>query len=280
MTYSTQTAVTVGDETIYICFMDDNGRTIASGQGTITLTDFKIEKGDKATAFTFADTDPMYQALGYAENIVYDSSGFNNHMIAVGNPTVSSDSIRNSVSTYFVNGQYALAQQNANLYLPKDSITVSLWIKCSTWGNPISCTEGGGWNFEDIGSGLQFPAYISGVGYKIANSGLSPSTLLNAWHMLTGTFDGTTLKIYVDAQLKGTTSTGTTNPIGYATNRLVISGEAQGATPQSSTYVGNISDVRIYATALSAEDIQALYNAPVSIANNGTMITQGEFVEI
>lgn len=235
------------------------------------FANMQLEEKDHATGYT-ADTR--------SENIVYDSSGFNNHMIAVGNPTVSSDSIRNIVSTYFINGQYALAQQNANLYLPKDSITVSLWTKCSTWGNPISCTEGGGWNFEDIGSGLQFPVYISGVGYKIANSGLSPSTLLNAWHMLTGTFDGTTLKIYVDAQLKGTTSTGTTNPIGYAANRLVISGEARGATPASSTYVGNVSDVRIYATALSAEDIQTLYNAPVSVANNGTMLTQGEFVEV
>lgn len=235
------------------------------------FANMQLEEKDHATGYTDSTR---------SESIVYDSSGFNNHTTAVGSPTISSDTVRNIVSTHFINGQYALAQQNANLYLPKDSLTVNLWIKCSTWGNPISCTEGGGWNFEDIGSGLRFPAYISGVGYKIANSGISPSTLLNAWHMLTGTFDGTTLRIYVDAQIKGTTSTGSTNGIGYAANRLVISGEAQGATPASSSYVGEISDVRIYATALSEDDIKTLYNAPVSVANNGTMITQGEFVEV
>lgn len=41
-----------------------------------------------------------------------------------------------------------------------------------------------------------------------------------------------------------------------------------------------LSDIRIYATPLSVEDIKTLYEAPASIANNGTMLTQGEFVEV
>ena len=39
------------------------------------------------------------------------------------------------------------------------------YIKGSS--NPISCTEGGGWNFESS-NGIRFPIYISGVGYKVA----------------------------------------------------------------------------------------------------------------
>jgi hypothetical protein len=98
--------------------------------------------------------------------------------------------------------------------------------------------------------------------------------------MLTGVFDGASVKIYIDAELKATTATGSTNGIGYAANRLVISGEAGSSTPASSTFVGEISDVRIYATSLSAEDIKALYNTPVSISNAGAVFTQGEFVEV
>jgi hypothetical protein len=45
-------------------------------------------------------------------------------------------------------------------------------------------------------------------------------------------------------------------------------------------YKGGISDFRIYATVLSAADAQELYNAPVSVANTGAMMTQGEFVEV
>lgn len=69
MTYSTQTPVTVGNETVYICFMDDAGRTLASGQGEILLTNFKIESGSIATPWIPANTDPNYvgNTCGYNE---------------------------------------------------------------------------------------------------------------------------------------------------------------------------------------------------------------------
>ena len=69
MTYSTQTAVTVGDETVYICFMDDSGRNLSSGQGAITLSHFKIEEGSIATPWVPANTDPIYvgDCCGFTE---------------------------------------------------------------------------------------------------------------------------------------------------------------------------------------------------------------------
>ncbi len=60
MTYGTQTAYTIGDETVYRCFMDDSGRTIASGQGAITVANFKIEQGSVPTPWVPASTDPIY----------------------------------------------------------------------------------------------------------------------------------------------------------------------------------------------------------------------------
>ena len=68
MTYDTQTPVTVGNETVYICFMDDAGRALASGQGEIILTHFKLESGSIVTPWVPADTDPNY---------VGSTSGFN-----------------------------------------------------------------------------------------------------------------------------------------------------------------------------------------------------------
>lgn len=62
MTYGTQTADTVGNETVYRCFMDDSGRAIASGQGAITVTNFKIEQGSVPTPWVPASTDPIYVA--------------------------------------------------------------------------------------------------------------------------------------------------------------------------------------------------------------------------
>lgn len=250
----------------------------ATGDKYLTIGKWKLEKGSVATPWTPNSSDIYYSA----ENVVFDSSGYNNHLTAVNSPTIASDTARYSVSTHFNNGQYIIANENSNTgWLPTDSITVNLWTYITTWGNPISCTEGGGWNFEDAGgsSGIRFPIYVKGVGYVYKNSGVTTTSLLNGWHMLTGTFDKTTSKIYVDGELKGETTASTSNIIQYSSARLCISAEAQGTTPASSTMVGNISDVRIYATALSAEDIQQLYNAPVSVSNNGAMFTQGEFIE-
>ena len=36
---------------------------------------------------------------------------------------------------------------------------------------------------------------------------------------------------------------------------------------------GDISDVRMYATALSAEDIKELYNTSAYVSDNGTLLT-------
>jgi hypothetical protein len=79
-------------------------------------------------------------------------------------------------------------------------------------------------------------------------------------------------KLYVNGVLQGTGSAANV-PIGD-----FFIGSWRDATSQN--YQGKMSDFRIYATALSADDVLNLYNAPVSVANNGTMITQGEFVEI
>jgi hypothetical protein len=87
------------------------------------------------------------------------------------------------------------------------------------------------------------------------------------------TKDSRTNKLYIDGEFKGNATTyraitGTT---------LIFNGWDTGTNYK---FNGCLSDFRIYATALSAEDVLALYNTPESIANNGTVITQGEFVEV
>ena len=63
MTYTgAQTAVVVGTgpETVYVCFMDDISRNIISGQGEVTLTNFKLEKGTIPTPWYPYENDPNY----------------------------------------------------------------------------------------------------------------------------------------------------------------------------------------------------------------------------
>lgn len=226
----------------------------------------KVEYGDKATPYSQAPEDYGDQ------NIIYDSSGYQHNGDLIGIITNSVLAPRYNISTHFINGSYGRIQEKPSICLPTDAITVNLWIRIDTWGNPISCTEGGGWNFENS-SGIQFPVYVASVGYKIANSGVTPTTLGNTWHMLTGTFDKENVKIYIDSILKKTTATGSTNPIGYANNYLFLAAEASGnnTSPANSTFVGDLSDLRIYCTALTENQIKELYDTSATIDKNGNI---------
>lgn len=84
------------------------------------------------------------------------------------------------------------------------------------------------------------------------------------WHMFTETWDGYSFKVYLDGELKFTDARYTSKtPMFYSSNRnaLFIGGESGGSlTVPVDRFKGKISDVRVYATALSAEDIKRLYN--------------------
>ena len=242
--------------------------------GTYYFKNFKLEKGNILTSWSLAPSD-----LGINSNQIYDSSGYGNHGTAVGNITFETNTQRYCVDTYFPSGSYIRVNNRPIQCLPKDAITVNIWTNTTTWGNPCSCTEGGGWNFENS-NGIQFPVYISGVGYKVANSGIPSNNLNNSWHMITGTMDKDNIKIYIDGILKSTTINGSTNGIGYANNYLFLNAEAQGdsTTPASASRVGSLSDFRIYATALTAQQILDLYKNEVSIDNKENIYAR-ELVE-
>ena len=235
----------------------------------------KVEIGNTPTLWS-----PNPADLGINSSIVYDSSGYENNGVITGNVQTDSNTIRYSCSMKQENGQYIRVEKRPAECMPKDAITVNLWQYATSWYNPISCTEGGGWNFENS-SGIRFPVYISGVGYKVAQSTITPASTLNNWHMLTGTMDKDNIKIYYDGIEVGTVANGSANGIGYANNYIFIGGEAQGnsTSPASSAYVGNLSDVRIYATALTAEQIKELYNTSATIDNKGNIYAR-ELVEI
>jgi len=79
-----------------------------------------------------------------------------------------------------------------------------------------------------------------------------PST--GAWHFIVGAFTGgTSVSIYVDGALKNSAATNAMTISNEATNPLLIG--------QYATYYGNgiISNVQIYNTSLSANQIQSLY---------------------
>ena len=98
------------------------------------------------------------------------------------------------------------------------------------------------------------------------------SKLTSGWHMLTLTYDGLVCKSYIDGMLdQSLTKYTTQTPIYYNTGTGVfIGGEADGnTTTPKNLFKGEVSDLRIYATALSAEDVLSLYQASAYIDSQG-----------
>lgn len=239
---------------------------------TIYWKKIKLEKNSFATPWCPTDSE-----FSIDRTLIPDSSGYNHNGDAIGSVTLSSETARYNAST-------DLSASNSAINCGKggkltDSLTVNFWLKSSAWANPVSCTEGGGWNFEASGDYFRFVVYAAGVGYKYGQSATKRSEICNnQWHMLTGVYDrvNSKIKIYVDGNLDDDYSTGTTNEIGYnASNVIWIGAEASGSATAfgSKGMAGLFSDFRIYATALLDADIKKLYNTGMSIDKAGQVHT-------
>jgi hypothetical protein len=78
------------------------------------------------------------------------------------------------------------------------------------------------------------------------------------WHLLIGTFDGTTMRYYYDGKREGLEKA----IVGLAdTNTSVVSF----GSPGINYYYGCMSDIRIYNRALSAQEIWQLYQSPYAM---------------
>lgn len=241
----------------------------ADGTRFMSIGDWKIEENSEPTAWTF-------NADNTNKNIEYDVSGYCHNGTKYNITDYSSDTPRYSVSTVF-NGSNSYINIGRS-GMVRDEVTINAWAYMDDWTafsrGPLSCTEGGGWCFEKasnkirfaIGTGSTSNTYKTTVGFPL-------SDLTSGWHMITGTYDGLVLKEYVDGVLNTSTSAYTTKTPAYyhASNSIIIGAEATGSGVTTPYFNGRISDVRIYATALSDADVLALYKNSAYIDSFGNV---------
>lgn len=257
-----------------IMFDDTNRGGLLDHQAV--FSQIQIEQKDHATGYIAWGTSR-------AKGAVYDSSGYcHDGTLSPTPPTFDSDSARYSGCMKFSSNYIHCGL--SNLY-PTDEITVAWWGYMDSWssyGRAISCTESGGWNFEPSSGKIRFVAYKSAYGYGHALSETTLSSMASGWHFFVGTFDGYVAKIYVDGEYENVSTDASPEvkaAIKYQGNVPIYIGcEANGANPYTPYFNGKLSDIRIYATALSAEDIKELYNTSASIDNHHNVYAR-EFVE-
>jgi uncharacterized protein (TIGR02145 family) len=140
-------------------------------------------------------------------------------------------------------------------------------------GMTTSACQGGGWimaSFNQVSGGgaekTSVPYALSTVngGEFLINNGGTPYTVDSSvnvsdgkWHHLVGTYDGTTMKIYVDGVNKGS-SWFLSGSLPTQAGNMRIGADYE--TFPSNFWNGSLDDIRIYNRALSDAEVAQLYN--------------------
>lgn len=235
--------------------------------------DFKIEKGNIATDWTPAPEDnPQFY-----DNIIPDISGYQNNATVKDStsPTWSDDSPR-----YL--GSYKFDETKEMFLNPivfsgfADSYTFSWWGKNSQpyssmyWGfidgNRLNLYSTDGYLFWNIGDSQDNPFNDPVTTNKVS------SYTDGKWHHYCITGDGASNKLHIDGKIYGIAKTYRK----ITGTKIHINGWDDGGNYKIN---GNISDFRIYATALSESDVLNLYQSSASLDSQGNLILSGEVIE-
>lgn len=230
----------------------------------IMMKNMKLEEGVHDTPWIPHTSDTGYSTMGYNDTIEYDVSGYNYHGTKT-NVTYDSDTPRYTTSTKVTTTSGVFSRPSITF----DKFTIAFWGK-HTASNKIlmgSCPDISTNNTTWYWYGDNSFKYPSGEFYYEHNAG---TYTLNTWMHFVVTYDGSNIKVYRNGVYEGSKSATGNMTLDYlSVGRGIGSNYAE---------AGNVSDFRLYATALSATQVAELYNTAVSLSNNGTLLGY-EFVE-
>lgn len=180
---------------------------------------------------------------------VSDSSGNGNDGVRSGATAWSTESPYSNGSMGFPTG--GSIDFTGVTGLPSSVITVTAWVyitQHANWHNYVGIDWGGtGWLLFSGVNGR--PIFGINAGGVQRNAQSQTAVSENQWHFLVGTYDGTTVSLYVNGALAATTT---------------YSGAALSTSPTGLKIGGGsiakyIDQVRIYASPLTLAQIRALY---------------------
>jgi len=154
--------------------------------------------------------------------------------------------------------------------LKPDAFTVSAWVKTSAiLGVTGIIFQSYSQNTNRAGFFLGIETSGVGVILVAKNTGLvegtdwdagRSTTIINdgEWHHIVGTYDGSSIKLYIDDVLEETT---TWTGLSYAGNNYIEIGSRNNAGSSSPTFDGDIDELCVWNRALTTDEISELYNA-------------------
>lgn len=213
------------------CFMDDLSGTARNAGKSFKMWDWQIEKKDHATPFVIGTRN---------ETTVYDCSGYQNNGTISGSLSCSSDSPRYNKSCNFGSGIIGTMSGFASAQ------SYTFWANVIDKTAQIVFVDGA----SKLGFGMISTYFICSSAGK-TSAKYSTANLTIGWHHFAVVND----LLYIDGVLQEKPSG--VDMWAYSGSMLEIGNRSNG---NSYPWKGQISDFRVYATALSEEDIKELYN--------------------
>lgn len=262
----------------------------------------KLEIGNKATPWCPNSSDELATTLGMNNNIEYDCSGFCNNgeyyaYDTNGSISYTSDTPKYNVSTRIASANPTQDAASGTRYLyghckltNPTQMSVAFWLKPITGGYGSTTSNGQGYfcttNYEygDTSVGVDYQASAMNHRDGTVNMNDSASTTqcrvtfyptIGEWHHYVYTYDGQVGRGYKDGVQTATAQFSAAKTLDSFIGVVIGFSRAGGVWRRNDACY---SDFRVYATALSAEDIKDLYELGATIDTNGVLSTY-EFTE-
>ena len=177
--------------------------------------------------------------------------------------TIQSGKVGNA---FKFSGQNYVSVADAPVLNPTSAITVEGWINrqavVGSWDPVIKKTgingsQTGGYSLEFSGNNIAFLVYNNGNYYGWTASA-SATLQLGQWYHVAGVYDGSSVRLYVNGSQVGNAVT-TSGAIVPSTNPLRIGNDP--SNPTTRFFNGLVDEASVYSAALTAAEIQAIYNA-------------------
>ena len=244
------TSITLSNLKAYWAMSEGKGSTAydSSGEGN----------NGTITGATYDVAQPRIPQLGMMN---YSNGAVASLVPVIPNPNNTSqdilgNAVRDRLNSFNLDGVgYASVANNSSIK-PTNALSIECWIKTSdvsVVSKYISDADLGATRFflMQVGSKARF---------KIATTEIDSAANLtdNTWHYIAGTWDGSTMTLYVDERTPVTASK--SGAITYDSDDLFI-GSRLGLNEK---FNGLISDVRLYDRALTSDEVENNYNAGLS----------------
>lgn len=252
-----------------ISFYNTNANVEASF--TARLKNVKLERSSTATPWTPAPEDDT----SFYDNVIYDTSGYENNGSVTDStcPTWSSDTPRYKGSYAFNGNKQVIDTPNV---FHQEDITISFWFKRlkNTSTRQFLFTIWYGFSCELTADDIPLFRIALDISHVVDALSDKKITVNDGWTHFCGVYkNGEYSKIYINGQLKKSVSSASKIYWNIHSSKIGI------YSSHNTYYNGQISDVRIYATALSDSDILELYQSSASVDNNGNLMLLGEVIE-